>query len=128
MTSETGIDADRDTLALMAAIAAFRIGRMQDILDHRLAVAAMGAVTGGAVLYFRRKVGVLLLHRLGRMAALADFIRIPDEQIAVVRLMRIMAGSTLALGIRRMGIFELLGQVGMAVEAEPRTTCIEQLV
>ena len=42
--------------------------------------------------------------------------------------MGIMAGTALALGIRCMGIFELLGQVGMAVEAEPGPTCIEQLV
>lgn len=40
--------------------------------------------------------------------------------------MRIMAGRTLALGIRRMGMFELLGKVGMAGKTDFRRTHLEQ--
>jgi hypothetical protein len=128
MTAKAGIDAYRNTLAFMAIIAAFGIGGVQDILDHCRPVAAMGAVTGRAILHFQRKVGVLLLDQLRRVTALAELLDRLDKQVIIDRLMRIMAGGALAFGIWRMGVLELLGQIGMAGEAETGATLLEQFV
>ena len=71
MTPETGFDTHRYTFSFMAVIATFCVRWVQDIADHCRPVAAMGAVTGGAVLHLFRKVGVFLLYRLERMTKLA---------------------------------------------------------
>lgn len=127
MALKAGIDAHRNTFSGMAVIAAFRIGRMQNITNHPPAVASMGAMTGDTVLHLLGEIGMLLLHRIGRMAALAELFRGFDKQIAIGRLVHIMTGGALPFGVRRMGVPELLGQVCMAVEAELRCTRLEQL-
>ena len=71
MTAETGIDTYRDAFSFMAVIAAVSVRRVQDIADKGRSIAAVGAVTGGAVLNFLRKVWMLLLHRLESMTNLA---------------------------------------------------------
>ena len=100
VTLETGIDADRNIFALMTIIAAFRIGRMQDILDHRRPIAAMRAMTGSTVLHVHGKVGMFLLHGLRRVATLAEFPNRLDQQIIIGRLMGIMAGRALPFAVR----------------------------
>jgi hypothetical protein len=127
MAFETGIDCYRNTFAGMAVIATICIWIMQDIAYKTPPVAAMGAMTGRTVLYRRGKVGMFRLHGLGRMTGLTELVRFLDEQIAISRLVRIMAGAALSLGVRCMCIFELLGQLGMTVEAECRYRCFEHI-
>lgn len=65
MTFEAGIDQDRSPFSGMTVIAAFFIRRMQNVLDHSRAIAAMGVVAGDAVVRLFRKAGMGLLDGLG---------------------------------------------------------------
>jgi hypothetical protein len=59
MTIETGISRHRRALVVMAIIATFGIGRMQDISDQSRTVAAVGIVTGNAVSWRKREIRML---------------------------------------------------------------------
>ena len=63
MTSEAGIDFDRNPLPFMAILTSFRIRFMQDIADQGRPVAAVRVVTGTAVYRFFREIGMLLPNR-----------------------------------------------------------------
>ena len=126
MTFETGVYQDRDTLAGMAILAAISIGLVQDISDQCRTVAAMGVVTGATIAQFGWIIAMLLPQRPKRVTSQAKRIWFFDQQISIGRLMRLMACGAFPLGIWRMSIFELPGQVGVAVEADIRGMLDEQ--
>ena len=123
---EAGVHGDGNSTARVARLAAGGIRRMQDIADQMLPVAAVGAVAGTAVYRFSREVGMFLPDALARMAAQTESSRLLGEQGRLVRLMRAMAGRTLAIGIGSVGIFELLGQSGVAGKTGFRGSLAEQ--
>lgn len=114
MTFETGVDRDRDPLAGMAIVAAFLIWRVQDIPDQGRTIAAMRIMAGPAVAWFGREIRVFLQYRRHRMAPQAKRFRFLGQKIGIGGLMRPMAGSTLSLGVRSMGILEFSWQFGVA--------------
>ena len=126
MTFETGIDQNRDPFAGMAIPTSLSIGLMQNISDQRRTVAAMRVVTGTAVAKFDREIGMLLAHRSKRVTTEAKRLGLFDQQIGIGRLMRLMAGGTLSLCIRRMSILEFLWHLGVAFEADIRGLLIKQ--
>jgi len=99
---------------------------MQDIANHRLSVAAMGAVTGSTVAQFGREVGMFLLNRGQRMTAKAERLGILDQQGRIGRLVRLMAGVALPVGEGSVGMLELSGQIGVTSETGIRQTFLEQ--
>lgn len=126
MTFETCIYRDRYAFTGMAILAAISIGLVQDISDQRRTVAAMRVVTRTAVAKFSRKVGMLLPHRPERVTTLTKRLGLLDQKVGVGRLMRLMAGGALSLGVGHMCILEFLWHPGVAVEADARGTIIEQ--
>jgi hypothetical protein len=126
MTPETGIDGHRFILAGVAVLAILRIGWVQDVPNHRRPVAAVRTVAGTALAQFGREVGMLLLHRGQRMTPQAQRIPVSDQKIGVVRLVRPMTGEALSLGVRRVGMLELFGQISVAVETERRGGILQQ--
>ena len=126
MTFETCINRDWYAFTGMAILASISIGFVQDIADQCRSVAAMRVVTGTAVAKFSRKVGMLLPHRSKRVATQTKRLRLLDQKVGVGRLMRLVAGGALSLGVGRMGILELLWHPGVAVEADARGTLTEQ--
>ena len=126
MTFETGVYQDRDTLAGMAILAAISIGLVQDISDQRRTIAAMRVMTGATIAQFGWIIAMLLLQRPKRVTSQAKRIWFFYQQISIGRLMRLMACGAFPLGIWRMSVFELPGQVGVAAEADIRGTLDEQ--
>ena len=126
MTFVTCINQDRYAFTGMAILAAISIGFVQDISDQRRTVAAMRVVTRTAVAKFSRKIGMLLPHRPKRVTTLTKRLGLLDQKVGVGRLMRLMAGGALSLGVGFMCILELLWHPGVAVEADARGTLIKQ--
>lgn len=68
-----------------------------------------------------------VLNILGRVTTLAELLDRFDQQVIIGRLMRIVTGTALSLGVWRMAILDLLGQIGMAGETEIWPALLEQL-
>jgi hypothetical protein len=126
MAFETSIDLDRDALARMAVLAAVGVRWMENIADHRRSVAPMGVMAGAAFAEFTRSVGMLWLNRRQGMTAQAERLGILGQQGRIGGLVRLMAGLTLTLGVRLMGIFEFLGHILVTGEAGFRETALEE--
>lgn len=93
----------------MAILATFTIGLMQDVSDQFRTVAAMRVMTGTAFAQFGRKIGMFLAQNRKLVTTLAKCVRIFFKKIGVRRLMRLMTGIALSLGIGSMSILKLLG-------------------
>lgn len=124
---EAGIDRHWNVLSGMAVFAAGGVGVVQVVAHQRRTVAAMRTMAGAAVLQLGRVVGVLRPHTLHWMTTQAERFRLLHQQVGIRRLVGLVAGCTLALGVRGVGKFELFRQSGVAGETELTLTGFQQV-
>lgn len=128
MTSQAAVDAHRDPFPGVAVCAAIGIRCMQGIPHQPGPVAAVRVVTRSAFTQLGREAGVLVLQRRAGVTVEAEIFRILFQQIGKVRLMRLMTGIALPLGIWRMAVLVRALQGIVTAEAGFRRPGVEQVV
>lgn len=108
----------------MTIVAAFFIWLVKDIPDQGRPVAAVRIMTGSAPAQLGREIDMFLAQSRKLVTVLAKCVRVFFKKVGERRLMRLMTGIALSLGIRGMRMLKLLGKAGMAAE----TGCCETVL